>query len=88
MSENEKNQVKFQNEIFGKDAIFQQATMFSQSHQYQKAIEYYNSYILRPENKKKDTQLAIAYNNIGSVFCSQGEYEKSFRIIQESFRNY
>jgi len=78
MSENELKYLEFQNKILEhNESIFQQAEMYFESHNYQRAIEYYSIYIQQNERNEKDKNLAASYNNIGSIYSQQGEYKKA-----------
>jgi len=85
MSESELNHMKFQNSlVHDSDPLFQQAEMYFQSHEYEKAIEYYKAYIHQNEAKGKNTSLATSLNNVGQVYNSRGEYSKALECYLES----
>jgi len=78
MSKRELNHIEFQNELMKKnDQIFQQAEMYLQSNDYQKASQYYESYI-RQNEKKQDENFATAYDKLGGIQKHQGDYMKAF----------
>jgi len=79
--------VKFQNELITKnDHLFRQAAMYYESQEYQKAFEYYSIYIQKNQNKCNDVNLASAYNRLGLVCNTRGEYknalEYSFKALE------
>jgi len=84
MSEKELNHVRFQSDLIKRsDHIFRQASMYFETHQYQKASEYYNTYIQRNE-KEQDLYLSSSYHNIGNVLNKQGEYESALEFYSKS----
>jgi len=85
MSENELNHLKFQNDLVkDSDHVFQQGSMYFETHEYEKALEYFHIYIRKNETKDIDATLAAAYNNIGSIYFRQEEYSKALQHYLKS----
>ncbi len=91
MTANELNHLEFQNELVEKKKMtgmyknfFLQGEMFVETHEYEKALKYYSSYIRENERKVKDIGLAIAYNQIGNVYNAQGEYKTALECYLKS----
>ena len=81
MSENELNHMKFQDGALEADNTFQQAQMYFENSQYEKAIEYYNIYLQQHEHNKDDSSLACVYNNLGLIYDEQEEYKKALEYF-------
>ena len=80
MTGNELNHLKFQNDLVQRGGVaFQQASMYFDSHEYEKAIEYYIQNIKQNEIKSKEAHLdlSISYSNLGIIYNDQGEYNKA-----------
>jgi len=87
MSESEINLSRIQDEILAKsNQLFIQAEMYFQNQEYQKAIEYYTSYIHQNQEKQIDSNLATAYNNIGLLYKNLGEYTKALEYISKALK--
>ncbi len=80
MSATEMDHLRYQNDSITNNNIdeeFQQAEMYFANHKYEKAIEFYTSYIQKRGTKKNDPWLAVSYKNIGVVYNDKGEYRKA-----------
>ena len=85
MSAKELNHLEFQKNLVRKDNdVFQQAQMYFESQEYEKAIEYYSLYIQENEAKGIDTDLALSYHNIGMVYDNWGEHQKALESYLKS----
>jgi len=85
MTENELNHLKFENDLVTKnDNEFQQAEMYFESHEYEKAIEYCTLYIQQNKVKGKDSRLATSYNIRGLVYKEKAEYKQALEDTLES----
>jgi len=88
MSANEFNHLKFQNNIVQRDCNvfpqFQQAHMYFESHEYDKAIEFYTHYIQENETKSQDSNLATSYNMLGKIYEKQGDYKRALEYFLKS----
>ena len=83
MSQDELTHMKFQNHLIKDNSAFQQANMYFESHEYEKAIEYYNLFFQENETRK-NPKVAASYNNLGIIFDKQGEYKKALRNYLKS----
>ena len=85
MSENEFAHLRYQNSSVRKGPdVFQQAEMYTQTNEHEKALEYYKLYIEENEAKGKDHNLATAYNNIGLIYQRQRKYKEALKYNLKS----
>ena len=79
MSEKELSHLEFQQDFRSDyDEIFFQPEMYFDTHDYDKAIEFYNLFIeQKNKTKTKDMHLSIAYQNISRAYLKQENYEKA-----------
>ena len=84
MSKKEESHMKFQNSlVINNDNPFQQGEMFFESHEYEKAIKFYNAYI-EQNAVQEDDQLATCLGNLELLYFNQGQYEKALEYHQKS----
>jgi len=86
MSEKELSHLKFQDNFISEtnDSIFKQAKMYMESHNYDKAIEFYSLYLQRSDTKIIDRRRGIALSNLGEAYMHQDKYEKALEYHLKS----
>ena len=85
---------KYQQEMVKVDNFFNQAQTFENTHNYEKAIEYYGMYLEENKGEKENEKKAIVYNNLARIYDKFSDnknalefYTKSFEIFQKMYGN-
>jgi len=84
LTEAELNHLKIQKESVFEGDLFQQAQMYFHSHEYEKAIEYYQEFIRQNGGNADSVELADCRNNLGQIYFEQGNYQKARKQFQKS----
>ena len=88
MEKSELSHIETQNERLKQDYSFQQAEIFFQNHEYNKAIEYFKRYIKLSEGSVITSQLGGAFNNLGRVYLTLDKYEEALESISKAHQIY
>jgi len=83
MPEKEKNHLIYQNSLLKVNKVLIQAQIFDASHNYDKAIMFYEAFL--KSQAKDDVKLeALAYNNLGLMYDRKGDYIKALQNFQKA----
>jgi len=78
MSDKEFTHLEYQNKLSLKTNLFHQAETFYNSHDYAKAIQYYEKFLEKEENTDNKL-LASLYNNLGLAYFNEGTLLKAIK---------
>jgi len=85
MPEKERNHLIYQNSLLKCNKMFIQAQIFDSSHNYNKAITFYEAF-LRTQAKDDIKLEALALNNLGLMYDRKGDYVKALENFQKAHK--